>query len=73
MKSPNWMTEFPGAITVTDADGVILYLNHRSALSFEKEGGQSLIGRSVFDCHSPESQEKIRRILETGEPNVYTI
>ncbi|MDI6848337.1 MAG: PAS domain-containing protein [Candidatus Saccharicenans sp.] len=73
MENPNWMEEFPGAVTVTDAAGVILYMNLKSALSFEQEGGRALVGRNIFDCHRPESQEKIRRILETGEPNIYTI
>lgn len=73
MKISNWMEEFPGAVTVTDAAGVILYMNLKSALTFEQEGGRALVGRNVFDCHRPESREKIRRILETGEPNVYTI
>ncbi len=73
MKIPNWMEEFSGAVTVTDAAGVILYMNLKSALTFEQEGGRALVGRNVFDCHRPESREKIRRILESGEPNVYTI
>ncbi len=73
MKNPDWVEEFPGAITVTDSTGVILYMNQKSALSFEQEGGRALIGRNILDCHKPESQEKIRRILETGQPNIYTI
>lgn len=73
MRNPAWTEEFPGAITVCDAEGIILYMNRQAALSFEKEGGLSLIGRSIFDCHKPESREKIREILRTGQPNVYTI
>lgn len=58
---------------MTDAEGKILYLNLRAAQSFEAEGGLALIGRNIMDCHQPESREKIKRILESGKPNVYTI
>lgn len=34
---------------------------------------RKLIGRNLFDCHSPKSQEKIRELLETGGVNTYTI
>ncbi|MDI6846353.1 MAG: PAS domain-containing protein [Candidatus Saccharicenans sp.] len=73
MNLPNWMEEFPGAITITDENGIILWMNRQAILTFEKEGGAELIGRNVFYCHRPESQEKIRRILETGQPNIYTV
>lgn len=73
MKISNWMEEFPGAITVTNEKGIILWMNRQAALTFEKEGGLSLIGRNIFDCHRPESQDKIRQILANGRPNVYTI
>lgn len=36
-------------------------------------GTENLIGRNLFDCHSPKSQEKIRELLETGGVNAYTI
>ncbi len=58
---------------MTDAEGKILYLNLRAAQSFQAEGGLALIGRNIMDCHQPESREKIKRILESGKPNVYTI
>lgn len=73
MKKPDWMEEFPGAITVTDAEGTILYMNRKAAKSFEAEGGLALVGKNIMDCHRPESQEKIKKILESGQPNVYTI
>ncbi|NPV83899.1 MAG: PAS domain-containing protein [Candidatus Aminicenantes bacterium] len=73
MKKPDWMEEFPGAITVTDAEGKIIYMNNKAAQTFEAEGGLALIGRNIMDCHRPESQEKIRKISESGKPNVYTI
>lgn len=59
------------AITVCDADGVILYMNERARATFASHG--DLIGKNLFACHSPQSQEKIRHMLATGESNAYTI
>lgn len=73
MERMDWLEEFPGAITVTDAEGRILFMNRQAALNFEQEGGRSLVGKNILDCHQPASQEKIKRILKGGQPNVYTI
>lgn len=73
MTKPDWMEEFPGAITVTDIEGKIIFLNRQATLVFGQQGGSSLLGQNIKDCHRPESWEKIRQILETGKPNVYTI
>ena len=48
-----------------------LYERKRHAARFAGHG--NLIGRNLFDCHSPKSQEKIRELLETGGVNAYTI
>lgn len=73
MQTPDWIKEFPGAITVTDDEGKIIYMNKKAAKAFEAEGGLELIGRNIMDCHRPDSQEKIKKILESRRPNVYTI
>jgi len=73
MTELDWMEEFPGAITIADTKGQIVYLNQKAVQVFEKEGGRQLLGRSIFDCHKPESGEKIEKILRTGLPNIYTI
>jgi transcriptional regulator with PAS, ATPase and Fis domain len=69
----DWMEEFPGAVTVTDHELRITYVNAKAAAAFEKEGGKNLVGSDLLACHKPRSNEIIKRILETGEPNVYTI
>ena len=61
------------AVTVCDSDLKILYMNEKSAASFETSGGASLIGKNLVDCHRPESVEKMRHIIVSGKPNVYTI
>ncbi len=70
---PAWATEFPGAVTVSGKDGSILYLNDKAARTFEAQGGRELVGKDLMSCHNEKSKTAIRRIMETEEPNVYTI
>ena len=70
---PDWAGELPLSITVTDADANIIYMNDRAASTFNKYGGETLIGKSLFDCHNPVSAATIRNLLDTGGTNVYTI
>lgn len=73
MESLDWIEEFVGAITITDLEGRIIYLNQKAAEVFAAEGGKELVGKNIFACHRAESAAKIKQILETGQPNVYTI
>ena len=66
-----WANEMNCAITVCDTKGIILYMNEKACRTFAKHG--DLIGKNLFDCHNPQSQAKIRELLETGEVNAYTI
>jgi len=68
-----WFDELPCSVTVCDADYTALYLNERSAEVNAKDGGKALVGRNLMDCHPPEAQEKLRRVLASGRPNIYTI
>ena len=66
-----WANEMNCAVTVCDTKGVILYMNEKACRTFAKHG--DLIGKNLFDCHNPQSQAKIRELLETGGVNAYTI
>lgn len=68
---PGWADDLNCAVTVCDSEGVILYMNDRSREVFASHG--DLIGQNLFNCHSAESQAKIRHMLATGESNAYTI
>jgi transcriptional regulator with PAS, ATPase and Fis domain len=72
-EAPAWATEFPGAITVSGKDGSILYLNDKAASTYEADGGRELIGKDLMTCHTERSKDIIKRIMDTEEPNVYTI
>ncbi len=66
-----WAEEMNCAVTVCDAQGVILYMNQKARDTYRKHG--NLVGHNLFDCHSPRSQEIIRNLLATGGSNAYTI
>ena len=72
MTSIPWAKEFPGDITVCDADGVILEMNDRAAKSFAKDGGLGLVGSNLLDCHPEPSRSKLRELLAAGKVNAYT-
>jgi transcriptional regulator with PAS, ATPase and Fis domain len=73
MYEHEWIKEFPAAVTVCDANGIILEMNDKAAQTFANDGGYALIGKSMFDCHSEESRAKLRQMLASHEKNVYTI
>lgn len=66
-----WAEDINAAVTVCDADGIILFMNKKSRRTFSRHG--DLIGKNLFDCHSEKSKDKIHHMLATGESNSYTI
>ncbi len=66
-----WVPEFSAAITVCDSNGIITAMNEKSAILFAKNGGFELIGRPLLDCHPPEAQEIVKKMLETQVDNCY--
>jgi len=73
MKPINWTDEFPGAITVCDAKGIILYMNRKAGQVFKKYGGLKLIGQSMLDCHPEPARTKLLKMLKSRKSNTYTI
>ncbi|OIP04317.1 MAG: hypothetical protein AUJ97_02965 [Bacteroidetes bacterium CG2_30_32_10] len=69
----DWFNEFPSAITVCDKNGIILYMNEKSCKTFSKDGSETLIGKSLYDCHPAAATAKIKELLATGKSNSYTI
>ncbi len=68
-----WVKEFPVAVTVTDAQGLIVEMNNRSLKAFEEDGGAALLGTSVFDCHPEPARTKTLDLYDRQAPNHYTI
>jgi len=69
----NWSQELSLAVTVMDTEGKILEMNNKACATFAKHGGVELIGKSLYNCHSENSQQKIRQLLIDGDSNTYTI
>jgi hypothetical protein len=68
-----WIREFAAAITVCDADGIILEMNERACATFAKDGGAALVGTSLYACHPEPARTKLEGLLKSGRPNCYTI
>jgi hypothetical protein len=69
----DWIREFPGAVTLCDAAGVIVEMNDKAVSTFADDGGAALLGKSVMDCHAERSRGIIQEIMAGGRPNIYTI
>lgn len=61
-------------VVICDLSHTVIYMNPAAIARYEKNGGASLMGRSIFDCHSPRTQEVMKQIvawfLESPENNV---
>jgi transcriptional regulator with PAS, ATPase and Fis domain len=68
-----WAKEFSAAITICDLDGKIVEMNNKSIETFKDDGGNQLIGKSLFSCHSESSSNIIKNLLANNSCNVYTI
>ena len=69
----DWAAGLQVAITVTDANGVVVEMNAASISTFAKSGGAALVGQDVRACHPPAARERLEHIYETRQPNHYTI
>lgn len=68
-----WIKEFAGAVTICSKEGIILEMNDASVKVFEEDGGKSLIGKNLIDCHPEPSRSKLKEMLENEITNTYTI
>jgi transcriptional regulator with PAS, ATPase and Fis domain len=73
MEKQAWFKEFPGAITVTDKEGIILEMNEKSAQMYKADGGYALLNQSAITCHKEPTLSKVRRIYDTEQPNIYSV
>lgn len=73
MKVHDWLLGINIAITISDKEGKIVYMNEKSQETFAKHGGKDLIGRDLLDCHSERSQKIIAQLQQQEITNAYTI
>lgn len=73
MEKIDYFDDLNIAITVSDTDGKIMYMNQKSATTFTKQGGLDLVGKSLLDCHPEPSKSKVIDLLSNPRTNAYTI
>ena len=73
MTGYDWIDSFAGAVTVCDLSGIVLQMNQKSAEMYRSFGGNTLVGRSLLDCHPEPARKKLLQLLESGERNIYTV
>lgn len=51
------------AIVICDLNHKIIYLNPQAEINYAKSGGNELLGKSLLDCHNPQSVEAIKKVV----------
>lgn len=51
------------AVVICNLKHEIIYMNPTAIERYAKRGGAELVGKSLMDCHNPESVEKIRKVV----------
>lgn len=51
------------AIVICNLEHEIVYMNKAAIERYGKKGGAALIGTSLLDCHLPESNDKIKKVV----------
>ena len=49
MENYEWAKEMNCAVTVCDAEGIIIYQNDKAVETYKKHG--NLIGKNLYECH----------------------
>jgi transcriptional regulator with PAS, ATPase and Fis domain len=73
MDKHQWVQESSAAITVCDAQGIILEMNDQAAKVFQKRGGKKLVGSNLLDCHPEPARTKLKQLMERQQTNIYTV
>ena len=65
------------AVVLCDLNHVIVYMNPAAGERYAKSGGMDLVGQSLLNCHTPEANEMIEKVVawfaESREHNlIYT-
>ncbi len=73
MDNLNWAKSFNMSITITDLEGIIVYMNDKSIDTFKNDGGEKLLGSNVLSCHPEPSRTQLEDMMKNETTNVYTI
>lgn len=50
-------------VVICDINNTIVYMNPSAVKRYEKKGGASLVGGSIFSCHNEESNSIIKAVV----------
>ena len=67
----DWVNDYPAAVSVCDIHGTIIAMNRMAMNNFSKQGGEALLGTSLFACHPEPANVIIRRLLQEQTGNTY--
>ena len=67
----DWVENYPAAVSVCDTQGLIIAMNRLAMDNFSKQGGEALIGTSLFACHPEPANCIIRNLLQERTGNTY--
>ena len=51
------------AVVICNMEHEIIYMNPAAMMRYAKRGGQALVGKSLLDCHDPQSVERIKKVV----------
>ncbi|MDD7738948.1 MAG: PAS domain-containing protein [Fusicatenibacter sp.] len=52
------------AVVICNLKHEIIYMNPTAVQSYQKWGGDKLIGRSLLECHNQESKDRIQQVVD---------
>ncbi|MBD5133575.1 MAG: PAS domain-containing protein [Clostridiales bacterium] len=65
------------AVVLCDLEHTVIYMNPAAGERYAKYGGMALLGRSLMDCHGPQSRIMIEKVVawfqqDAGHNLIYT-
>ena len=51
------------AMVLCDLEHTIIYMNPTAGERYAKYGGMELVGKSLLDCHSPQANDMIKKVI----------
>lgn len=51
------------AVVLCDLEHTIVYMNPAAGERYAKYGGMELVGKSLLDCHSPQANDMIEKVI----------
>lgn len=51
-------------VVICDLNHTIIYMNQAAADNYAKDGGWNLMGKSVLDCHPPQAQAAVKKVVD---------